>query len=329
MSQRESHVAIVGVLRVKSSVVHAPPPSVTNAMYFAAGERPGGQTARADGHQLSKPSRQNGSPKKRPQTSTGRMYPHIERQQSGRSQADPSLYSYAKTGEAEHAATLNGARKSRIDKFQSRVTFSHSDPKYYFELPAQPATNWWRALIASRRQSPCLVDRLCRNLDILIPDTIYTTSTECYYITNSPLALDSSSIRAQQLALPENASAGWLIKEDFSASKLFERNAGYYLASCGFPSGHMRRKPSARLLRSRPKYAVEMGMAAPAAVVKQPHYAAANKNVAKALDLPSMSSLLTDSSSERLVQVRHQTARRLPHCPLSFLFTGKDGRDVS
>lgn len=275
-------------------------------MHSAAPHRESGRTDRAQGQLPFKLPQHNGTPQKRPQTSTGHTYLRIERPLSAKAQGDLPTSSYFRTAEAQYTAALDGARKSRVDKFQSRFTFSHNDSKYYSHLPAQPATGWWKALITYRRQSPSLVNRLCKNIDVLLPDTLYATSTECYYITNNPLAFDSSNIRAQQLSLPEVAPAGWLIKEDFSASKLFERNAALYLASAGLPSGQMKRKRSARLLRNDSGYAAETAMIAPAAVVKQPHYAAANKNITKALDLPSVSALLADSSSERLVQVRHQ-----------------------
>lgn len=255
-------------------------------------------------------SSQKGKLKKRPQTSTGETDLHSERPTSGRSVRDYVGSSYSRAESAQHAAALDGARKLRIDKFQSRFTFSHRDPKYYSDLPAQPATGWWKALIKCRRQSPGFVDRLCRYLDILLPDTIYTTSTECYYFTNNPAAFGLSNARTHELAFSEAASHGWLIKEDFSVSKLFERNAAYYLASAGFPSGQMKRKPKVRQTRSGSEH-VHGTTLVPAAVVKQPHYAAANKNITKALDLPNMSALLADSSSERLVQVSHFRAKSL------------------
>ncbi|CDJ36304.1 uncharacterized protein EMH_0046360 [Eimeria mitis] len=132
---------------------------------------------------------------------------------------------------------------------------------------------------------------------------MYASSTECYYITNNPQALSPGTSYSQQLSLPEKACNGWIIKEDFSASKLFEKNAGLYLASSGFPGGKMRLRHSAQLQRKDQRRTIETAMAAPAALVKQPHYAAANRNITKALDLPSTSSLLADSSSERLMQV--------------------------
>lgn len=241
--------------------------------------------------------------KERPETGTTRFDASPERPWSSKSQRDIPSISCFKRGAAQHAAMLNGSRKSRSDKFESRFTFAHSDPKYYSELPAQPATGWWKALIACRRQSPAFLDRLCKNLDVLLPDTLYSTSTECYYITNNPQALKSDNSFSQQLSLPEAACNGWIIKEDFSASKLFEKNAALYLASAGFPGGKMRLRSSPKLQRIDQRRTIETVMAAPAALVKQPHYAAANKNITKALDLPSTSSLLADSSSERLVQV--------------------------
>lgn len=259
----------------------------------------------------------NGTQNRRPQTSTGRSDARPKRPLSGTSQASSSVSSYSRTGKAQYSKALSGARKSRIDKFQARFTFSHNDPKYYSELPVQPATGWWKALLIQRRQSPLLVERLCKNLDVLLPDTIYTTSTECYYITNSALALEQNSVKAQYLTFPEAAGGGWLIREEFSASKFLERNAPLYLKSAGFPGGFMKRRTSARPSPSDCDSSRETAMAVPAAVVKQPHYAAANRNVAKALDLLSMSSLLADSSSERLVQVRHHKARRLSFNPRS------------
>lgn len=256
------------------------------------------------------PFGQDGPYKERPQTGTTRTYKRSERPWSSKSHRDiPSAYCFKREA-AQHAAALDGARKSRNDKFESRFTFSHSDPKYYAELPAQPATGWWKALIASRRQCPAFLERLCRNLDILLPDTIYSTSTECYYITNNPQALNPGNSFSQQLSLAEKACNGWIIKEDFSASKLFEKNAALYLASSGFPGGKMRLRSSAQLQHRNQRCTIESAMAAPAALVKQPHYAAANKNITKALDLPSTCSLLADSSSERLVQVRHHWPRR-------------------
>lgn len=243
--------------------------------------------------------------RKRPQTATNRTFVHPEGKWSTRSQRDRSSSCSLATEKAQHVAALNGARKSRYVKFESRFTFSHNNPKYYFELPAQPATGWWKALVKHRRQSPAFVDRLCKNLDILLPDTLYATSTECYYITNNSLALTSDSSSSQSLSLPENAWNGWLIKEDFTASKLFERNAALYLASSGFPGGKMMRRSAPQSLRSDQRRTIQMAMAVPAAVVKQQHYVAANRNITKALDLSSTAAFLADSSSERLVQVRH------------------------
>ncbi|CDJ47000.1 hypothetical protein, conserved [Eimeria brunetti] len=290
------------------------------------------------------PCGQNGPHRQRPQTGTTRTYTRPERPWSSKSQRDISRTYCFKEKSTEHAAALNGARKSRNVKFESRFTFSHSDPKYYSELPAQPATGWWKALIAYRRQSPAFLDRLCRNLDILLPDTIYSTSTECYYITNNPQALNQGSCYSQQLSLPEDACNGWIIKEDFGASKLFEKNVALYLASSGFPGGKMKLRSSAQLQRREHRRTIETAMPAPAALVKQPHYASANKNITKALDLPSTCSLLADSSSERLMQVfvhgkkysRCQLTRaawRAGSMPVGFTLINKltpeEGRDAN
>ncbi|KAL8424980.1 hypothetical protein Efla_004457 [Eimeria flavescens] len=273
------------------------------------------QTAGAQRDQLLMSSIQDEKEKKRPQTSTDLPRVHAEKPFGGRKGSCRPLSSYSRTGQSQYTAALSGARKLRIDKFQARFTFAPCDPKYYSNLPAQPATGWWKALIAIRRQSPSLVDRLCRNLDILLPDTIYTTSTKSYYITNSPLALASSSARAQQLSLPESPAFGWLIKEDFEASRLFERNLGIYLAAAESADGPKRRA-SVSLSRLKQQQHHSLPLVVPAAVMKQAHYAAANKNVAKALDLPSTSAMLADSSGERLVQAFVQ-GKKASRCQLT------------
>ncbi|KAL8269895.1 hypothetical protein Esti_006180 [Eimeria stiedai] len=280
-------------------------------MHFPGAHVMGSQTVRTDSGEAFLTAIKDEKAKRRPQTSTGVARKHVQRPPSRSTRTQPPLSSsYACAPVAEYTAALCGARKSRNHKFQARFTFSHSDPKYYSELPVQPATGWWKSLIRARRHSPALVDRLCKSVDILVPDAIYTTSTESYYLTNSPLALESSSARAQkQLTFPEDPRAGWFIQEDFSASKLFERNVTLYLALTGCPS-QSRRRSSATLTQDT------SGMVMPAAVMKQPQYASATKNVAKALDLPSTSGLLADSSAERLVQV-FVHGKRLARCQLT------------
>lgn len=201
-----------------------------------------------------------------------------------------------------HSNALEEAKKARTEKVRNKYTFSHQDPKYYSRLPVQPATGWWKSILTLRRQSPAFVNRLCKSLQVLIPDTVFVSPTDCYYVSNNPAALAATLRDDHQLSFPDDASNGWSIISNFSATKLFERNMASYAASAGFGSGALR--GPAMFPRGKPgRKAAESALLVPVAVMKQAHYAIVNKNISKAMDLGSLTAMSSDTSQEKILQV--------------------------
>lgn len=224
------------------------------------------------------------------------------------------------------------AKKARKDKLFSKITFTQSDTKYYNLFPVQPAVGWWKSVLTNSNYSISSLSRMVRSFDIPIPDTVFCSSTDCFYITNRPDALHGATDSASRKKAGAGARNGWLIKSDFSAAKLLETNltarlqaeehddalqpyqAAAPVRSLSVGNAAPAKKDGAG--RRRRGLGTKEGPAGtvpsssrgpvfyPAAVMKQMHYMKKDCNITKALDLSTFSSVASDSSVERVFQVR-------------------------
>ncbi|PHJ23368.1 hypothetical protein CSUI_002769, partial [Cystoisospora suis] len=221
------------------------------------------------------------------------------------------------------------AKKARKDKLFSRITFTQSDTKYYNLFPVQPAVGWWKSVLTNSNHSMSSLSRMVRSFDIPIPDTVFCSSTDCFYITNRPEALNGVPDSANRKKSCAGSRHGWLIKSDFSAAKLLETNLTarlqaeehedalqtYHVAAAPVRSFSVGKVPTAKKNRGGRRDTVTNGPSAgtagsssrgpvfyPAAVMKQMHYMKKDCNITKALDLSTFSSVASDSSVERVFQ---------------------------
>ncbi|KEP65894.1 UNVERIFIED_CONTAM: hypothetical protein HHA_315100 [Hammondia hammondi] len=234
------------------------------------------------------------------------------------------------------------AKKARKDKHFSKIAFTGSDSNYYNLLPVQPGVGWWKCILMNSNHSLSFVYRLARNLDVAIPDTVFCSGTESFYISSGskgmPGTLDRSALKQNHSSGAASASSGWIIKSDFSAVKLLESNlfSRIHTEEQAIRTGNSlqlapaTRRSSAAGTWNSPERSEQsdrrqfgslsggraiqqqegVGLQAqlqdsppyPAAVMKQMHYSRKDCNITKAIDLTTLGSVSSDSSVERIYQ---------------------------
>ncbi|KFG56295.1 hypothetical protein TGFOU_315100 [Toxoplasma gondii FOU] len=234
------------------------------------------------------------------------------------------------------------AKKARKDKHFSKIAFTSSDSNYYNLLPVQPGLGWWKCILMNSNHSLSFAYRLARNLDVAIPDTVFCSGTESFYICSGskgmPGTLDRSALKQDQSSGAPSASSGWIIKSDFSAVKLLESNLFSRIhaeeqaiwAGNSLQLAPATRRSSAAGTWNSPEKSEQsdcrqfgslsggraiqqqegVGLQAqlpdsppyPAAVMKQMHYSRKDCNITKAIDLTTLGSVSSDSSVDRIYQ---------------------------
>ncbi|PFH35941.1 hypothetical protein BESB_055920 [Besnoitia besnoiti] len=240
------------------------------------------------------------------------------------------------------AKELLQAKKARKIKHFSKITFTNPDPSYYNLLPVQPAVGWWKSVLTRPKHSLAFLRRMASNLHVAIPDTVFCSSTDCFYISSLPQRLEGTTDEGgRKPGLPngEHGATGWIICSDFSAAKLLENKLASRLQTegqespaweasshnvvssqrCSF-SGSLSDQSSGTATRERerasfagsriqqppagalPQAKRDSPPLYPAAVMKQMHYIRRDCNITKALDLATFGSMSSDSSLERVYQ---------------------------
>ncbi|CBZ55362.1 conserved hypothetical protein [Neospora caninum Liverpool] len=293
---------------------------------------------RDDGQEKPAPTRNRFRPTVSSETST-------QRHGGGRPATAPSVRRKAAEelpGLRRRTKEILRAKKARKDKHFSKIAFISSDPNYYNLLPVQPAVGWWKCVLMHPKHSLAFVCRLASNLDVIIPDTVFCSGTECFYISSGPegmLGTPDSDALKQDHTGGAGASNGWVIKSDFSAAKLLENNLFTWMhadeqarltgetgqlaptkrrTSTPGPWNNPERSEQGGDRRQRGSIScgrtsqllegtgLEAQLQAsppyPAAVMKQMHYMRKDCNITKAVDLTTLSSVSSDSSVERVYQ---------------------------